>query len=1023
MPTISPIIRITIGLLLLTISILLIGDMLGLVPNQNQAKIEARKTMSESLAIQVSSEIGSGRIDNAIELLNVIVKRSDDIVSMGLRDTSQKLVMQTREHKEAWVSREDDQSTITNVQVPIFDRAGRWGTLEVVFVPLNSMIEDFFNGRSLVTMILFIFVSGFITYWLFLKRVLSELDPSSVVPDRVRSALDTLMEGLVILDSSERIIFVNEAFKKKVALKEEQLLAKNLSDLDWQREDESLSLENKKMPWSILFETGEVPEIGALRLKTQNDEVFIFNVNIAPIKEPNDKIKGAVVTIDDITELEKKNRELAQILERLESSQEEISRQNKELIELATKDPLTNLFNRRSLFEGFDALLLEARNTADVISCVILDIDHFKNVNDTYGHGVGDDVIRIFAKILQDSVRGNDIVGRYGGEEFVLVMPGMYEGEAAQAADRVRIQICEKVHDGLPEDLWIASSFGVSSTTTGVWESDNLIDLADKALYVAKDTGRNRVVRYSQMDEEHTQVEVEVAAQPAVPPISRTTKPKIEAIKEEERELANIELINEAGQIPIETFDKISVLSRTVILDRLVQAIKLAKREETNLTVLTIYIDNIKPISNVIGHAGAEKLRKIAYERLIDTFRSSDSVIPDIKTNKGIGLSRASDSEFIAILPGIVQPSITTWVVERMLKDVSDAVVVEGTEIVMSSHVGASVYPMDADGPEELLSNSNIALQNSIKKEGESFLFYDAQMNEQCKYELEIEAQLHQALKRDEFYLDYQPIVNLQTGRVNKFEALLRWKHPKLGLVSPESFIEIAENAGTIKSIGAWVFNRACKQLKVWQNSGYPHLKMSINLSVVQFNQVNLAEDIIQTIEEVGVSPSSIVLEMTETVLLKEHDSVINILNTLDAAGIQIALDDFGTGYSSLEYLRKFPISIIKIDRSLINEFPRNLNDVSIVSALINLSHNLGMSVITEGVEDETQLSALADLGSDEIQGYFISRPLKSKDVGEYLDSTHTRKLVRRANISKSVLEERESRAVALAEILNAPPS
>jgi len=1015
MPTISPIIRITVGLLLLTISILLIGDMLGLVPNQNVTKVEARKTMSESLAIQISSEVGAGRMLSAVVLLKSLVQRNEDILSIGLRDISKKIILETEGHAEHWKNNEGDKSTANNVKVPIFGKKGRWGTLEVSYKPFGSLLEDLAAGRSLVTMILFIIFSGFLAYWLFLKRVLSELDPGSVVPDRVRSALDTLMEGLVILDQSERIIFVNIAFQKKINLSEKELLGKNLSALSWEVEKSELSLENKKMPWTLLFETEEIPALKDLKFRLQDDELLTFNVNVAPIKEPNQKMKGAIVTINDVTELERKNRELADTLKILEMTKEEISRQNLELVELATKDPLTALLNRRALFEGFDSLLGEARNSADIVSCIILDIDHFKLVNDTYGHGVGDEVIRTFAKILQEGVGANDLVGRYGGEEFVIVFPGLTEEEAAKEADIIRIKVCEKVHDGLPEDLWIAASFGVASTLSDEWKSDNLIDFADKALYVAKENGRNRVVRYSQMDEVNPSMEV------SKPTVSRVEKPKREKVPTQGNlQLSEVDLINEDGEISLETFDMVNILSRTVILDRLTQAMKLVSRKEMTLTVLTIVIDNMQPISNALGYASAEKLRKIVYERLINIFRSSDSVIPEISIRKKVGLSRTSDGEFIAILLDIEQPSVTTWVVNRMLKDLAEPIIIDTNEIIVTASVGGSVYPVDSQHAEELITNSNIALQRSKQIGRDSFLFYNEDMNTLCKYELEVESQLHLALKREEFFLNYQPIISAKTGRVDKFEALLRWKHPKLGLVSIDAFIEIAENAGIIKEIGAWVTMKALHQLKKWHESGFTHLKISINLSAVQFYNRELADDIIAITKKVGVSASSVILEMTETALLKEYEDVKHTLNKLDSAGFQIALDDFGTGYSSIEYLRNFPISIIKIDRSLINDFPESTHELSIVSALINLAHNLNMSVIAEGVEKETQLKGLIDIGCNEIQGYIMSRPLLAKDTLAYLASTDNRKMIKRLSSDRKA--ENTGKEDALLDVLNSPP-
>ena len=1002
MINISPVTRITAGLLLLTISILLIGDMLGLVPNQDQSKINSRKTMSESLAIQVSSEVGAGRIDNALALLDIIVKRNKEITSVALRAKSGEIFMQTDEHDLFWEQRDDDHSTVTNVQVPIFNESERWGTLEISFKALDSVWSNLLKGRSFIAMLLFIVVFGFFTYWLFLRRVLSELDPSSVIPDRVRSALDMLSEGLVILDTSERIIFINESFKKKLGMQENKLIGKSLSTLSWEEEDhDGSALKNTKMPWSILFETEEVPPLKHLKLKTTENEILTLDISIAPIKAPDQKIKGAVVTIDDMTEIEKKNKELTLILAKLEKSQEEISRQNIELTKLATRDPLTDLFNRRSLFESMNSLLIETRTQRDVLSCIMLDIDHFKLVNDNYGHAVGDKVIQIFAKILQDAIRPSDIVGRYGGEEFVIILASTEEAQAAETAERIRATVNTTRSSELPEGLIIASSFGVSSTVGDVWQSDRLVDNADKCLYVAKQTGRNKVVCYSKIDDDSSEAKESVENSTiARQPESRN------------------ELNEEISETPLEAYDMVEVLGRTVILDRLLQALKLASRDDGNsVTILTINIDTVKPINYIHSYASSEKLKKIAFERLVDIFRSSDSVTVDSSNS----LYRSADSEFTAILSGIKQANITTWVVNRMQEELSKPVEIDGNEIVITATVGGSLYPTDGKLPEELLTNSSIALQKANREGPGTFFFYDNEINTLCKYELEVESQLHQALQRDELYLDFQPIISMKTGEVDTLEALVRWKHPELGLVTPDAFLEVAENAGIIKKIGTWIIKKACQQLKVWQNTR-PNLKMSINLSSIQFNQAHLAEDIIDLVKSTGVSPDSIVFELTEKILLKEYAHITKIIFELDSVGFKIALDDFGTGYSSIDYLRKFPISFIKIDRSLMTGFPTSIQDISIVSALISLSRELGILVIAEGVEEESQLMALRDLECDEAQGYFISRPLSVSNATEFLKAATTKQMMKRINMSRNILEQNTSN-ISLNEVVNPLPS
>ena len=1007
-PNISPVLRISIGLLLLTISLLLVGDLLGIVPNQQDSEVASRKVMAESLAIQISSEIGEKRIRQAVHLLNIIVKRNDTIQSIALRTTTKKIMMKSENHDKYWQGREDDSSTADYIQVPIYNKQGPWGTLEVSFVPMGTIWNNMFTGRSFSAMILFIFIFGFIGYWLFLRRALSELDPSSVVPDRVRSALDVLNEGLVIVDTKERIVLINNALKKKLALSESELMGKRLSNLAWEMEDETKLLDKKMLPWNILLDTNDVPTLKTLQLKTSQKETFTFDINVAPIKAPNQKMKGVIITIDDVTELEKKNTELSHILERLEKSKEEISRQNIELVELATRDPLTDLLNRRALFQGLDILLAETQEQSTVLSCIMLDIDFFKSVNDTYGHSTGDKVIQAFSGVLQSEAEQNQLVCRYGGEEFVMILPNTDIVEAMQIAERVRLAIIEYAFEEIAEGLQVTSSLGVASTQKEQSiVSDKLIDQSDQALYVAKQSGRNQVIQYI---EKSTENEMKDVSQKVLDkPVESHVSSRIDrGEKPVEKSSANLGIYEDSIY--------------TIVLDRLTQAIKLAQRDKKHLAVLSIFVDTIQLTNNALGHGIATKLKKVAFERLSDTFRLSDSIIPAVNFDKNINLSRLSDSEFIAILSGIEVNTDITWALFRMINELAVPVEIDGHEIVMTANIGISSYISDGESPDILLTHSKMALVNAREKGRSEFAFYNNEMNIIAKKALQIESQLHLSIEREELYLNFQPIVNLKTGTIEKVETLLRWKHPELGLVPPDIFVDIAEHAGSIKVIGKWIIEKSCRQLQSWQKNGHPNLMMSINLSAVQFYQENIVEDIIEIVKKAGVTPQSIVFELTETALLKQYDYISEAIHFLHEEGFQIALDDFGTGYSSLTYLQKFPIDLVKIDRSLMKNFPEDIHSVSIVSGLIGLCHNLGMDIVCEGVEDDAQLSVLVDLMCDEVQGYYLCKPLSSIDMTEFLETSTTRQIIRKIQRSKSEHQYTQNTTM-LDDILNIPQS
>jgi len=1000
-PTISPIIRITVGLLFLTISLLLVGDLLGIVPNQEQSELDARKAIAESLAIQVSSEIGNNNTNKAMKLLDVVVRRNKNIYSMGLRATSGEILIQSDKHEKYWVSREDDKSTPSHMKVPIYGEKGRWGILEISFEKLDSKWNNLFKSRSFAMMILFVLIFGFIAYWFFLKRVLSELDPRSVVPERVRSALDALSEGLVILDTNERIVLVNTALKKKLGLDNSSLVGKTLSSLAWEMKKDDASIKKEELPWNMLLSAQKVSKVEYLKLKTKDGRLLTFDVNVSPVKSDNNKLKGAIVTIDDVTELEKKNSELAHLLGRLGKSQDEIKRQNSELVQLATRDSLTDALNRRALYEGLESLLLETKNHASILSCIMLDIDHFKKINDTYGHAMGDKVIQHVVNILQQEAGVYDLVGRYGGEEFIVILPEKNELEAKEIAENIRYIINTERDIEFPDELALSATFGVSSTENNVWKSDALINNADLALYEGKSNGRDQVVLYTNIGN------LEIKNDEG---ITLSKKPVIRQIQNQHKSRVskNNQMLQE--------------LPRTVIFDRLTKAIHMAERNKKHVAVLSISVDTIRMINNTLGYASAEKLRKIVFDCLSESFRTSDSIIPKEYMNKSVSLSNISDNEFIIILLDIENKNFTTWAILRILKALSHPVEVDGNEVVMTANIGASVYKEDGENAEVLLKNANMALEKAKKEGRGEFLFYNQDMNEVSKEALKIESQLSQALEKNELYLVYQPILSIETGEIQKFEALLRWEHPELGLVSTEKFIEIAEYSGIIKRIGLWVISQASKQLKIWNDQGYKHIMMSINLSAVQLNQIDLVEKVVDIVEKEGISPKAIVLELTETILIKQRKRIGEIIWGLHKAGFVIALDDFGTGYSSLEHLHKFPINLIKIDRSFMADFPEKSVSVSLISGLISLCHNLGIRIIAEGIEEEGQIVLLNHLDCDEVQGYLISHPLKAEDANVFLASDTGKHIIRKINM----IEESPMTVptkISIGDVLNTPPN
>jgi diguanylate cyclase (GGDEF)-like protein/PAS domain S-box-containing protein len=992
-PLPSPIVRLSIGLSLLTVSLLLVADFLGFIPNAKLAEFNARKVIAESLAVQVSADIAKGDIKSVTLLMRSLQQQNKSINSLGLRTIDQQLISSAGDHASYWQPAEKAPSNLTNVQVPIHDKNGRWGALEVSFEPLDDNTSVFQRASSIFLIIIFILTVGFFVYWLFLKRALKELDPSTVIPDRVSAALNILSEGLVILDNNQLIVFVNKTFEQKVGQSSKSLIGRHLSDLDWSEAGVEHSDAAVRLPWQLLLDGLEIENTN-LKLRTQLKETLSFAVNIAPILGPKGDTRGAIVTFDDLTELENKNIVLERALGQIKHSQQEITRQNKKLQVLATRDPLTGLLNRRSLFEGFARLLHEMEEDGGILSCIMLDIDHFKSVNDHFGHATGDIVIKSLAQILNETARSDDLVGRYGGEEFCIVLPGVDEKLAADIAERIRLVIHDLKNGGAHGIIPFTASFGVSTVSEGKYTPEYIIDLADKALYYAKKSGRNQVVRWSIMDgddkiveegnqeyNEKNDSEAVAISEPTllakpVPDYQQTNTTTVKNLHHRIAELEALiysqkkhefDLLNTPHDFP----------TQIVLMDRIKQCIERSLRLNTLFAVLIIDADALQAIKNSLGDTETNKLINEVAKRLKNTLRATDSLVID-----GIGkiasyFSRNSTGEFVVLLTDMHHQEEATWIIQRLFSCLHAPVTRDGSEIFLDTRIGVSVYPNDGKNPETLLSNAGVALRKAKSILGnEICLYYSKEANDFAKSQLYMKGELHRAIERNELTIEYQPVVSLETGQIFSFEALLRWHHPELGLVCPDVFIPIAEHAGLIDDIGNWVLEKACGQLKAWHDIGYTYLTIAVNFSVIQFRDPDFFNQVIAMIERAGMTPKDLILEITESELIRSLDVVKSNINELSHAGIGISLDDFGTGYSSLSYLKEFPIDIVKIDKSFLKNFPENSQDAAVVSAIIAMVHSLGLHVIAEGAELNNQLCVLQNLKCDSIQGYLFSKPL-----------------------------------------------
>lgn len=495
--------RITLSLVAMMLTTLLSAHLLGLMPNDREAILRGRENLCESIAIQCSVYASRGDLDAIETCFKAISSRNPDIQSMGLRRTDGSLVLATEEHDAIWAQDSSPASANTNVKVPIYQGTEQWGTAEVSFAPPRptSWVGQYVH--PLLALCMFCVIGTAVLFGYYLKQVLTLLDPTRVVPQRVRTALDTLSEGLILLDPQGRIVMANQSFAATVGNSVEQLVGKYATNLPWTERKEvvpgarenSVGVGEFTAPWVEVLADGQSRQGSLLSIHSADNRSKTFSVSASPICDDAGHQRGAIASFEDVTRLEQKKNELASALQSLRLSSEKVREQNAILERLATRDPLTNCYNRRSFFEQFDIQWNSAQRYGNALSAVMVDVDHFKAVNDNHGHSVGDTVLQRVAETLQRQVRDTDIVARYGGEEFALLLPNTELSEAFVMAERIRKAIEEMK---LPQ-LSVTASLGISSISQSPTSPQDLLDQADKSLYFAKRNGRNQVARYDQI--------------------------------------------------------------------------------------------------------------------------------------------------------------------------------------------------------------------------------------------------------------------------------------------------------------------------------------------------------------------------------------------------------------------------------------------------------------------------------------------------------------------------------------------
>ena len=425
--------------------------------------------------------------------------------------------------------------------------------------------------------------------------------------------------------------------------------------------------------------------------------------------------------------------------------------------------------------------------------------------------------------------------------------------------------------------------------------------------------------------------------------------------------------------------------NRYLFNDRLKQAIAHAEREKQLMAILFLDIDNFKHTNDTIGHKAGDVLLQSVAERLTRCLRSADSVSRLSPGESETLVARLGGDEFTMLLSDISNIQDPAKVAQRILSMVAEPFIIGSHEVFITASLGIAVYPFDGKDLDTLLVNADVAMYQAKDQGRNNYQYYSESMNRFTFERFSIEHKLRRALDHNEFMLFYQPQIDIRTGKMIGVEALIRWLQPDLVLIKPNEFIPLAEETGLIIPIGEWVLRTACAQNKAWQKAGLNSIRMTVNVSGVQFKQQNFVEMVSQVLNDTGLAQECLQLELTESTIMKDSENTIRKLHALQAMGIQVAIDDFGTGYSSLNYLKRFPLSTLKIDYSFVRDLVSSSVDQSIVNAIVSLAHNFNLKVIAEGVETKKQLTFLHEARCGGVQGYLICPPVNAVSLRQFM--------------------------------------
>ena len=975
---ISPHLKLTFSLVMLVASTVFVADFLELLPRPEEQVREARKLLGEGLAVQLSSAVARQRDDVVFDTLDKLVTRNDEILHAGLYRRDGTAVVEFGRIPEQRMQ-VGSGSSLNHLVIPIFQGQRPWGEVRLSFATdLDWGLHYLGFPTQMLKYLAFLVVTCMFTFYIFMRRALTEMNPSKVVPQRVNAAFDVLAEGVLIIDEKQHIVLANQSFAARVGADPGELVGRDPDTFAWDLKGDGVEM----LPWQVSLTHGEPVQGMPLRL-TQDEQATTFTVNSAPIRDDDGRRRGCLVTFDDVTPLEAKNAELASMLAELSATQSVIEEKNKELEVLAMRDALTGVLNRRSFMEKFKAHFAGSASKQTPLCVMMVDIDHFKQVNDNYGHPVGDLVIKQVAQLLDSAFRSHDAVGRYGGEEFVISLPGTQLKTAIAIAERTRVAV-EKLVEG--EDLPMPSlsvSIGVATLTRHVKDGDELLDQADRGLYKAKQTGRNQVCAYDPDWESSP----EPASDQVLPQSSTVPVEDPVAIDDMRGYLKSLQTLvqKQAKEITHQAMhDTLTGLpNRFLLMDRLNQAMKQSARNDNLTAVVSISLSSFDFVHDQHGAGYAEQLLREASTRLENVVREVDTIGVTLD-DRALTCSRISQNELALLIVDLDDAASMPKIVDRICRAMAEPLQINDIEVPGFAYCGIALYPNDGDDAESLVRNASLARNHAMRREDHSSTsaYFSDELDELAIKNASIAKELRGAIENDGLHLVYQPKIELSSGRLTGLEALVRWEHTQLGRVGPMEFVAVAEQIGLIDQLTNWVVKKVCEHFNAGVLQG---IRVSVNVSPIELHDAYTSERLMSIMRANNVAPSSFEIEITETSMLNNFDLARSILDELRGAGVTVALDDFGTGYSSLNLLREMPVDVIKIDRSFVTQIHETFENQAVVGSIVRMAKTMGKRIVAEGVENIHERDCLIELGCDEIQGYFHAKPMELDDLQTYL--------------------------------------